>query len=453
MLRRVALLAALVLALAASPSPATGTTDPGERGTAATGCTEPPPADLSTTLQPPQLQERYGIDELVASGYDGRGQTAALVEVNQSVDQTALDQFAACTGLPQPPQLIQNAVPGSTVPAPSPSYGEAQGDAESLITGAPGIEAIYVVVIDDLDTDLPAALAALVDGSLTGGEQVDVASLSFGSCTTDWDPADIEAAEAAFEQVTEAGIWFFKAAGDAGSSDCTRHPQCEESAEALAVGYPAASPWVTAVGGVQLDEGYLGPPTVWNESDYPADPDSCTAGGGAPAPAELFPTPGYQQDLPGDLLLGSRGVPDVSALAGAPYYLNLDAGGLWRGVGGTSLAAPLYAGLTASARTALTDASLTPPASFNDAIYAFATDPARYERVFTDVTTGDNDMYGIGCCTATNGYDLASGLGELRGPELAEALAAASTPPGPTTTTATPTSRAATAAATPRFTG
>jgi hypothetical protein len=32
-------------------------------------------------------------------------------------------------------------------------------------------------------------------------------------------------------------------------------------------------------------------------------------------------------------------------------------------------------------------------------------------EAFFDITTGNNDLAGVGCCQATVGYDLASGLG------------------------------------------
>ena len=36
---------------------------------------------------------------------------------------------------------------------------------------------------------------------------------------------------------------------------------------------------------------------------------------------------------------------------------------------------------------------------------------ASHPGAFFDVTTGNNDLAGVGCCQATVGYDLASGLG------------------------------------------
>jgi len=42
--------------------------------------------------------------------------------------------------------------------------------------------------------------------------------------------------------------------------------------------------------------------------------------------------------------------------------------------------------------------------------------------VFRDVLEGNNDLYGVGCCTAGPGYDLTTGLGQVDFANLASAL-------------------------------
>ena len=455
----VAVVAATVLAAApVTVAPAASAASSASAAAAASaaplpGCTNAPPA--TTDLTPIQLRQRDGLDPLLAAGHDGRGQTAALIEVASSVDQVALDDFAACFGSTAPP-LVQRALPGQTVPPPSPTFKEAQGDAESLVSGAPGLDRIYVIVVADIRQDLAAAAKALVDGSLTDGQRVDVVSLSFGPCFPTWQADEIAASEAALQQVADAGIWFFKAAGDAGPSDCSPHPTCVPKDAGPAMGYPASSPWVTAVGGTMLEQGLLGPPKVWNAHE--GDPNDCSAGAGGLADATTFPRPAFQDVVPSGQVPTSRGLPDVVALAGYPNYLNLESGGGWVGNAGTSLAAPFYAGAMASVRSALRHAGLAHPVHLNDALYALAADPATYAAAFVDVTTKGNDIYGVGCCTAGVGFDLASGLGELRIDVVAAQLAAVA-PPLPTTSTSTsPTSTSTstttpTGTVTPAFTG
>ena len=120
-----------------------------------------------------------------------------------------------------------------------------------------------------------------------------------------------------------------------------------------------------------------------------------------------------------------RGLPDVAALADAsPGYLQLSSSGEWFANGGTSLAAPLYASAFASIRSKLLHMHIRPPVVLNDALYAIAAKPALYHRVFEDVVEGNNDIYGVGCCEAAPGFDLASGLGEIHIDKMADALAA-----------------------------
>ena len=115
---------------------------------------------------------------------------------------------------------------------------------------------------------------------------------------------------------------------------------------------------------------------------------------------------------------------DVAGLAGSPGYLNLTSSGTWFGGGGTSLASPLYAGAFASIRTMLHARRIAPPVLLNDALCSIAANLILYNRVFVDVKHGNNDIYGVNCCKAKKGFDLASGLGELQIDKMADALAA-----------------------------
>jgi kumamolisin len=120
-----------------------------------------------------------------------------------------------------------------------------------------------------------------------------------------------------------------------------------------------------------------------------------------------------------------RESPDVSALAGPFPYLQY-VSGHWGAWGGTSLAAPLWAALTALAdeSSACTGRSV---GFANPALYqAAASDPS----AFNDVTTGNNDLTGDngGLYPAGTGYDMATGLGTPNAGPLVDALCAASAP-------------------------
>src|SRR4029077_21285393 len=90
--------------------------------------------------------------------------------------------------------------------------------------------------------------------------------------------------ETMLQEAAEAGTWILKGAGDSGSSGCAPHgtePDSDECRakplEPLAVGQPASSPWVIAIGGVEVPDHVdpVAPATddeVWNEK--------CAGGGG-----------------------------------------------------------------------------------------------------------------------------------------------------------------------------
>ncbi len=441
--------AAVLLALAVGVVCAPNIVVPRAGAAPGATCTDAPPPNLGAA-RPDQLRERYHLDGLLAAHHDGHGQIGVILEFGQSVDTTALGNWEACLGAGSPP-ITQTLVGAGSMPGLG---GEAQADAQSMVIGAPGLDRLYSLVTNGSEAgDLPTLLRGILDASLTDGRRADVVSLSFGSCEQQWTAdghLDVirSQIEPLLQDLAEAGIWFFKAAGDAGSSDCSPHdadPNCIDTAFAqqMAVGYPASSPWVTSVGGIELLDGVEKGARVWNSKAL--DATDCSGGGGAVS--TLFATPGYQQGVTNGAVPPMRGVPDVSALGGSPGYLSYSTMGGWYGNGGTSYAAPLYAGSAASIRSALADAGVAPPRVFNDALYRVAHDPAQYTAVFNDITVGNNEIYDARtCCAAATGYDLASGLGELRATELAGVLLLQATTATTTTTAVTTTTTAVTPA-------
>ena len=114
--------------------------------------------------------------------------------------------------------------------------------------------------------------------------------------------------------------------------------------------------------------------------------------------------PGYQNGTNAE---PHRAVPDVSALAdivpGWPVVIN----STLQTVGGTSGSTPLVAAATALVVASEREAGRPPVGLANGWFYRAAS----HQSAFFDVTEGDNDLTGVGCCRATVGYDLASGLG------------------------------------------
>ncbi len=178
------------------------------------------------------------------------------------------------------------------------------------------------------------------------------------------------------------GVTFVAAAGDSGAWG--------------GVSYPAASPNVLSVGATALDVGpglsYAGE-LGWTDST-----------GGFSA-LELAPAYQINAQSASGLGYGLRTQPDVAAVGdpatGVSVYDSVRYAGQsgWFSVGGTSAAAPQWAGLIAVADQGLGLADAGSLANAQAALYAIPSSS------FHHVTSGFNGY------SATSGYDLVTGLG------------------------------------------
>jgi subtilase family serine protease len=226
----------------------------------------------------------------------------------------------------------------------------------------------------------------------------DVISLSYGGCALAENravPRYTAVIDAVLAMTALTGVSSFVAAGDAGSTTCGT------SVAGTTLSYPAVSPFVTAVGGTRLTLGAGNArvsETVWNDSAFGVK----GAGGGGLT--RLQPRPAYQD---GANAQRTRAVPDVSALAdivpGWPDVID----STLQTVGGTSGSTPFVAAATALVAASERKAGRSPIGLANGWFYKAASQ----RLAFFDVTQGNNDLAGVGCCQANVGYDLASGLG------------------------------------------
>ncbi|CAG7653100.1 putative Ig domain-containing protein [Streptomyces bryophytorum] len=161
--------------------------------------------------------------------------------------------------------------------------------------------------------------------------------------------------------------------------------------------YPAASKYVTAVGGTALkratgtSRGWS--ETVWNTSSTEGTGSGCSA---------YDAKPSWQTDSG----CSKRTIADVSAVAdpatGLAVYDSYQASG-WQVYGGTSASSPIIASVYALAGT---PASGSTPASY----------PYSHTSALNDVTSGSNgSCSGSYLCTAQAGYDGPTGLGTPNG--------------------------------------
>ncbi|WP_405593075.1 putative Ig domain-containing protein [Streptomyces sp. NBC_01190] len=195
--------------------------------------------------------------------------------------------------------------------------------------------------------------------------------------------------------------------GDEDSSDTTadsqyfNHPgvaiTVSSGDEGYGAEYPAASKYVTAVGGTALKRA-SGTTRGWSESVWNTSSTEGTGSGCSAYDAK----PTWQTDTG----CSKRTIADVSAVAdpatGLAVYDSYQASG-WQVYGGTSASSPIIASVYALAGT---PAAGTTPASY---LYA-------HTGSLNDVTSGSNGSCGSSyLCTAKAGYDGPTGLGTPNG--------------------------------------
>ena len=223
---------------------------------------------------------------------------------------------------------------------------------------------------------------------------------------------------AALERLAATGGSAFVSSGDAGAFECGNRFRDPHSGDQLPlVSSPAADPFATAVGGTTLFVGAGN--TYAGEGAWGSPFEASGSGGGL---SNIWSLPGYQRG-PGvhnGYSDGSRQVPDVAALGDPNTGWEIAQAGSWGVVGGTSAAAPLWAGLIALGDEALGRLRLARVGFANPALYSIGRSPARWPApAFNDVTRGKNLLY-----AATPGWDFATGWGSPNAGGLVDDLVA-----------------------------
>ncbi len=360
---------------------------------------------------PQQIWAAYGSNDIQFGSIhgDGSGQTIALVDFfddpalvdsslngqpNPAFSTSDLAVFDQAFNLPDPPSFIKvgqdgsSNLPSAAPPYPSSSFAiETSLDVEWAHAMAPKAN-IVLVEANSIDSQSDVNMAIQ-----TAASMAQVVSMSFGSPEY---PDEI----AQDSLYAVPGVTFLAATGDSGAPG----------------GYAAYSPNVVAVGGTSLylngDNSY-NHETVWNNI-YTA-----ATGGGV---SQFEPEPTYQQAVQST---GQRTIPDVSfdgdPETGVSIYDSYDSPfDPWLTIGGTSLAAPAWAGLIAIADQGRALMGGSPLTGYDQTL------PALYSlnySDFNDITVGNNNMFGGGF-TAKSGYDEASGLGSPKANLLVPDLAA-----------------------------
>lgn len=324
---------------------------------------------------PTQLRTAYDTTPLGT----GSGQTVALWEFD-GYQQPDIAGYDSQFGIASPaPRTVS--VDGANFDR-QPGQGEAEVELD--------IELVQAVApaANTLVYEAPNSDQGQIDmaNRIVSDDTASVTSISWGACEAASSPATISSTDNALMQGAAEGISFYAASGDSGSDDCRNG--------GTGVDYPASDPNATGTGGTTLTigaGGAYGAETAWSGS-----------GGGH---STVFTAPAYQTNTG-----GKRAVPDVALDANPATGYAILSAGQWQVFGGTSCAAPMWAGFTA-----LYDAKAgTKLGNGNAKFYSIA---AGAGTAFHDVTTGGN-----GAFTAGTGYDPVTGLGSYDGAGLASAL-------------------------------
>ena len=269
-------------------------------------------------------------------------------------------------------------------------------DMTQAIGMAPGLASL-VVYVGSSDTAIVSAMTTHNPLPMTIG------------CSWGWTPSDPSTLDPYFEKMAAQGQNFFAASGDASTWSSKNEAWPADDAHIVSVG---GTDLITAsAGGAWKSE------TAWTDSGGGISPDNIAI-------------PSWQQ-LSGVINSSNKGSttlrngPDVSANANFTFYTCADQTAcLANEYGGTSFAAPMWAGYIALVNQQLAANSQPAIGFINPTIYAQNVTSA-YTTDFHDITSGTSGSY-----SAVTGYDLVTGWGSPNGQNLINALAPASSTPG-----------------------
>jgi hypothetical protein len=320
---------------------------------------------------PSDLQSAYGL-----SANGGAGQTVAIVDAQDDPNaESDLATYRTQYGLPACTtangcfkKIDQNG--GTSYPTGDTGWaGEISLDVDMVSAAAPNAHILLV----EANSASMADLGAAVNQAVAQGAKF--VSNSYGGAEDSTDTSSDS------QYFNHPGVAITVSSGDSG----------------YGAQYPAASQYVTAVGGTSLtrDSSARG----WSESVW----GSSSGGNGAGSGCSAYDSkPSWQTDSG----CANRTIADVSAVAdpatGVAVYQTYGGSG-WAVYGGTSASSPIIAAVYADAGT--------PGASDYPSKY-----PYQQAGSLNDVTSGANGTCSPSyLCTAGAGYDGPTGLGTPNG--------------------------------------
>jgi len=406
-------------------------------------------------LAPDDIATIYDLSGLYATGIDGTNQKIAIVGQG-AIDLSNVAAFRNIFNLPS--STVQTNDYGDGATGTEDEQDEAYLDIEwagAVARNAAIIYAYsddYLVAIQDAISD-PKIGPAVISSSYYSYD------FPAGICDSNTSASVLDWLRRLAQEANAKGITWINASGDTGAAGCDVNADGNAPAKGgYGVEVPVGIPEVTAVGGTEFvkDNSYW---NYWNTSNQGSakayipemawnDTTSSRLESGGGGRSAYYPTPWWQtgQGFPND---GGRDVPDVSFSASGirdAYItcvpsancpsatwklLGLFGGGFFAN-GGTSAAAPVFAGIVALLNHYLVNHGEQPGlGNINPTLYyLFQNNPS----AFHDITSGDNivpcEIGSTPDCTtgsigfsAGAGYDQATGLGSVDAYNLVTAWA------------------------------
>ncbi len=417
----------------------------------------------SVFFAPGDIATVYDVGPLYSGGVNGVGQSIAIA--GQSAIQVGdIENFQSAAGLAKKdPTMVLVPGTGDSQVAADGDEGESDIDVEWSGAIAPGANILFVYTGSNTSFGVFDSVQYAVDELIAP-----IISLSYDSCETELTTSDLAMLEGVMSQGASQGQTILAASGDQGSTACSGDTHLTTAQqEALAVNYPASSAFVTGMGGTEIlaidgvdpTTGNKGanystywnstsgtditnsvkqyiPEVAWND-DSSQGGLSATGGG----PSALVNRPTWQTGVPGIASGSKRLVPDVSLYSSPnlPGYLYCtsdqtnwnttqaplqqascnsgfrdSATGELTAAGGTSFAAPIFAGMVAliNQKAGYT----TGQGLINPTLYKLAGNSSTYASAFHDITKGNNNCTaGSSFCSSTAGFSAGTGYDEVTG--------------------------------------
>ena len=369
-------------------------------------------------LSPGDFAKIYNVNPVYTAGYDGTGQTIAVVG-RTDISLGDVQYFRSYFALPaKDPIFIHNGT------SPGNLGGSEEGEADLDVEWAGAIAknaTVKFVVTSSTSTTDGVDLSAQY---IINNNVAPVMTTSFGQCESKMGTTENNFFNNLWSQAAAQGITSFVSSGDSGASGCDAGKATTGTGKA--VSGLSSTPYNVAVGGTQFNDtaanwatsnstggvsalGYI-PEKAWNESASVSGGSGLWSTGGGVS--NIYAKPSWQ-NAPGVPADGKRDVPDVSfTAAGYVGYIVVQghtstASGL-TATGGTSASSPAWA----SVMSLVVQKAGAGQGNANTRFYTLARG-SNASAIFHDITSGSNSVPGVTGFSCGVGYDAATGLGSV----------------------------------------